>query len=183
MFRVRVTFSGVTGVPFLATHYLNSGGALTAANAVAGVGAFWTSLAGSMSSAHTWSTGTVVETVDPATGQPTGITAVTAVTGAGAQGGDQLPFATQGLMTWRTGQFLGGREIRGRTFIPGPTVAHTTNGVPTAAYKTALNAAAATYVAGVTFAPCVYSRKNATTALLTAASAWDTWAVLRSRRQ
>jgi len=56
--------------------------------------------------------------------------------GAGTGGADALPRQTAGLIGWRTP--LGGRQYRGRMYLPFPATAHDTgDGVPTAAYVTA----------------------------------------------
>lgn len=182
MFRVRVTFTAGTGTPYLSTFFLNDGGSLTAQNAVAGVGAIYTSLASVIKAGHTWTTSSVVETVDKVTGQPTGITSVTPVTGTGSDSNQEAPQATQGLIEWRTGQFVGGREVRGRTFIPSLTTGSMLNGQPSSAYISALSAVAATYAAGTLWAPCVYSRKHHDTYSIVGGDVWTNFAVLKSRR-
>jgi hypothetical protein len=183
MWRVRTIFTTGTGVPYLATMFLDDVGGLTASDANAGVGAFWTALNAVMGTAYNWGTDANVDTVNPVTGQLTGITPVTPVTGVGINGADELPQATQGLVEWRTGVFLGGREVRGKTFIPGVCMNATYLGKPTTSYKNALQAAATTYASGTLFNPGVFSRRNGSFSPIAQSTVWTKFAVLRSRRQ
>jgi len=108
---------------------------------------------------------------------------VTSTVVTGTEGTEKLPPATQGLIEWRTGFFVGGREIRGRTFIPGlSNSSSAANGVPTSTWLT-LAAAASTAIIGWTSSDfVVYSPTKHQKALVTAGQPWNEWAVLRSRR-
>lgn len=67
--------------------------------------------------------------LDPETGELTGFYNVAAPAEVVGVSTDQMvPDAAQALVQWRTGVVRAGREIRGRTFIPGLTNSNTTNG-------------------------------------------------------
>jgi len=103
-------------------------------------------------------------------------------TAAGTAAGDPLPQQTQGLINWHTLSFVAGREIRGRTFIPGPSESDSSAGIPTAAYQLILQNAANALVAESTANLFVWSKKLATIAEASSASVAPGWRVLRSRR-
>ena len=182
MFRVRVQFNGVPGTPYLATHYFNDevGTAQTVATAA---GNFWGAVDAQMDSDVNWQTIADVATVDSATGQITGSTATAPVTGSGAVSAVQTPRIAQGLVRWTTGVYLNGRQIRGRTFVPGLTVnAVALDGEVAAATQAVMNAAAAALIADANTNFVVYSPATQSEALVTAGQAWNEFASLRSRR-
>jgi hypothetical protein len=121
-----------------------------------------------------------VELIDSTTGQPTGVAdgGPDVVTGGNGEG-ERLPFATQGLCRLRTNTFFGGRELRGRLYIPGLTEDHSDAGVPNANFKTKVQDALT--LLGES-ALAVYSPTKHQWATVGATSVWSQWAVLRSRR-
>lgn len=181
MYRVRTEFNGLVGAPWISTMYFSDGGG-SAAQAVAAVGTFWGSVDNVMDSEVDWRTLPDVETVDEATGNVTAVTQVTPVTGSGSLAAEALPIATQGLIRWRTGVYVSGREIRGRTFIPGLTETANDNGAPSAAVIGVLGTAGATLVSDANSVLVIWSRKNATAPPVVTTSTWGSFAVLRSRR-
>lgn len=182
MWRVRTNITGGPGGPELTTMFFDVVGGLTAADANAAVGAFWDTVQDLVHNAYTMATESEVASVDIATGEITGLTPVTAITKPGTVSGQPLPPATQGLLRWRTGTFVAGREIRGRTFIPGPTEEHNLTGVPNSDYITVANNAAAALIAATGTELFVYSRTHRDSAPVVSGSCWNQWAVLRSRR-
>jgi len=182
VYRIRTTFTGGPGGPYLSTFYFNVVGGLTAANANAATGTFWNAIKAHIHPSISFATEAEVAEVDIATGQVTGIVAVTPVTGTGTGSGELLPSATQGLLRWRTGTFVAGREVRGRTFIPGGLESESGSGVPAAGYITAINTAAAALIADANSDLMVYSKKNRDAVPALSGSTWSQWAVLRSRR-
>lgn len=180
MYRVRFTFDGVQGSPYLATHYFSEalGSAQQAATAA---GTFWNSLEPVMASALNWSLERDVSHVNAATGQTTAVTQVNANSGVGSAGAGPLPFANQGLIRWRTGVFAGGREIRGRTFIPAP-IETMSDEVPTSAYGTVVNPAITALIGDANSTLVIWSRVNGVEEDVTSGDLWNSWAVLRSRR-
>lgn len=182
LYRVRSTWTGGNGGGLLTTMFFEASGG-TAAQANTAVGAFWTALAGSIVNTLTVRTDAQVYLVDEATGQPTGINAVTPVVVACTQSGDPTPYATQAVVQWRTGWFIGGREVRGRTFIPGMSETNNTLGRPTSGLLTTINNAAAALISDANSVFGVYSQKNFNFQEAVSGSTWTEWGVLRSRRQ
>jgi len=182
MYRVRTSITGGSGGPWLSTMYFNVIGGLTAQNAVAATGAFWNGVKNLVATGIVMATEADVATMEAGTGEITGITATTPVSVTGTGTGTTAPTASQGLIRWRTGYYVGGREIRGRTFIPGLCVAAVASGNPTASYLSTANAAAATLVADANSELMIWSKKNGEVAPVLLGSTWSSFAVLRSRR-
>lgn len=126
-----------------------------------------------------------VQTIfDDTTGQPTGTeTASQAYTPPMTGSGSMKSAATQGLLQLRTGVYAAGREIRGRLFIPAPTEGGG-DATPSPAYMADLTTAGNALVGAMTptTAWVVYSRSRGQSADITSTSAWNQYAVLRSRR-
>ena len=181
MYRVRTEFTGMQGAPWLSTMYFNDTGG-TPQQAVTAVGAFWGAVDLHIDNEVDWTTLTDVETVAADSGQVVDITSTTPVTGTGASSSEALPFATQALVRWRTGDFINGREIRGRTFIPGVTELFNDNGRPIAALVSTINTAAATLIGDANSLLDVWSRQNGLARAVVTGSAWSEFAILRSRR-
>lgn len=181
MFRIRTIFSGVTGSPWVSTAFFNDTVG-TPQDCVDAVGTFWAAVDALMDSSVTWLTNADVETVDQTNGQVTAVTSTTPASGAGGGGALSLPIAAQGLVRWRTGDYINGREIRGRWFIPGLSTTSNTDGVVTPASVTVIQNAATALIADPDTILNIWSRANNTARAVTSGSAWNQFAVLRSRR-
>ena len=183
--RVRTVFVGVTGSPWLSTLWFAGATAsptqAEADAAVAAAGAFWGAVDANMSNLVTWSTEPSVGVID-LSGVQTGAYTTTPQTGTGASAGSLLPFAVQGLIRTLTGSFVGGRQIRGRIFVPGLTELQTGAGVMDSATITAFNLAISNLIADVNSSLVVFSRVNNAVSTVIAGSTWNQLAVLRSRR-
>lgn len=183
MLRIRTTFTGTTGAPWLNTAYflnpLNTQAEADAA--VAAVAAFWGAVDARMNVAISWTTDPSVAILTTA-GEQTGAWSTVPATGAGASATELLPPANQILVRLRTNTFVNGREIRGRWFIPGNTEADATAGLVTGAAITAVNLAAANLVADAASSWAVWSRATTTATAVVTGTAWNQFAVLRSRR-
>ena len=185
MLRISTTFTGsIPGLPYFSQHYFggDTGGEADAANAA--IVAFWTAAEDAFTSSLTWTVSTEAEFVDEVTGQVTGVETTAGGTGIGDAAGQILSPASQGLIRWRTGVFVGGKEIRGRTFIPGPTEDINEIGVPSSGYFPVTNGAAAGLISGSSAAGNfgIWSRTHGQFAVAVTGSTWNQWAVLRSRR-
>jgi hypothetical protein len=124
---------------------------------------------------------TEVDIINPSTGQLTGALTVTSTLITGGSADNPLPNATAGLVRWRTGSFSGGRELRGRTFIPGITEAsNDANGNPSSTMLSAINAGSLALITNSALA--VWSPTYGSVAPATSTSMWTEFAVLRSRR-
>lgn len=181
LYRVNIVSTGVAGSPYYTTmHFLASAG--TASQAATDMAGFWAVVDGYMDSSLTWDLDTEVEVIDSATGNITSVESVSPASGTGGATGDLLPPATQGLVRWRTGFFVGGREIRGKTFLPAMSEINSAEGQPATAMITGVENAATALVGSPVAQLVIYSRKNNAYAPVTSSSMWAQWAVLRSRR-
>lgn len=177
--RVRTVWEGTTGSPYLSTMHFSGTDQAAADAAVAALDAFWSSVDDFVTTNLNWRTEPDVESID-ANLNITGIFNTTPATGSGAVSGPELPWIAQGLIRWRTAQILAGRELRGRTFIPGATETHNDDGTPVASYVSGLQTAAATLIGTGIFG--VLNRSAGVLHIAVSASAWTQWAALRSRR-
>lgn len=195
LFRVRATLT-VGGVPCLHTTYWDDvslvGGTALATEALARVRAFWNSIASLPKSTTTISFDTQVVQLGINTGQPVGAftgSAPAAVTFSGAA--DPLPPATQFLVKYSTGVFIGGRALVGHSYLPGfVETTNDTDGTPTAATITSVNTALG--LLGTTIVSpinqVVWHRPGAINAPtgqaepVTSRTAIDRWAVQKGRR-
>lgn len=180
MLRVRVEFNGIQGTPYLATHYFDGGTPAEATSAVAAVGTFWNAVDGIISDMVTWNTDTAVAQVNPVDGSILDMYSVTSITASGAATTELLPLASQAVIQWRTGVYLSGREVRGRTFIPGLTQGTNDDGKVLASIVTSLESNADAFVAASTLG--VWSRSNGQFVVVQDATVWDQFAMLTSRR-
>ena len=181
LYRVTQVATGVAGAPYYLTAFFSAAGG-TAQQAADAWRAFLAP------SSTVYGTGLVfqamsdVSLLDPVTGNITGTTPVTVSSMSMIGGTTPLPAATQGLIRYRTGQYLNGREIRGRFNIPWQSESDSTLGVPDSTWQSTWNTRAAALITGGTKVHAVYSPKNHCWATTTGASAWSQWAILRSRR-
>lgn len=181
--RVRSISTGVAGSPYYTNLFFGGTADATTAQAAAdAVESFWTDLAAWMANDVTTVVESAVAVLDEASGQPINVLTTSTTPVVGTNTGEILPLATQGLIRWNTGQFLNGRQVIGRTFIPVPTETSSLDGQPTAAYLTGIGTAGDSLLgaAGATFV--IYSRTGAADYAAVEAVPWTKWAVLRSRR-
>ena len=185
MLRVRTLFQGVTGSPWLNT--LNFGGPtqtgsqIDADAAVVATGAFWGSVDALMNNQVSWQTLPDVLFLGD-DGVAAGAFATTPETGNGASAVEILPFATQAVVRLLTGTFIGGRQLRGRIFVPGLSESSATAGSVTGASAATITAAANALLGAAGPDLAVWSRVNATVEPVSGVSTWSQFGVLRSRR-
>lgn len=183
LWKVQTLFTGggVTGGG-VATHFFNAatGTPQDAADALA---AMWTEIDSYMSSLVSWEIDPEVIIVESTTGDTSGVTPVTSTGSAGSDSSGIATLQTQALIRWRTGAFVAGRELRGRTFVPGipKSLITATGGVSTTLSAIVSNAA----MDVVEAADCdlvIYSRTHHEYASVDVATCWNKFAELRSRR-
>lgn len=182
--RVETVISGASGAPFFSRMnfvYDGTGDpALAATNAAAAVADFWIAAGVVLSESLQWQVQQDVISYNEATGQPTASYPQGGQFGTFAAASEPLPWATQGLVQWFTGVYVGGRQIRGRTFVPGATEPSNVAGRPGGSFPTTLQAAAQALVDDADSTLGVYSKGS--TRPVTGTSVWAKWAVLTSRR-
>jgi len=181
--RVRTAWSGYQGVPYLSTHYFSRIDGGSAAFAADAVHALWVGAKDVISSSLSWTIEPEVAVIDSATGTLTGVDNIGGGnSGTGDASGEILPFATQGLLRLGTTTVVEGRILKGHTFIPGATEAHSNLGVPTSGYRGVIDAAFADMLAVDDSFLLVWSRTHGQIGPVLSGSCWNQWAVLRSRR-
>jgi len=180
MWRVTTVFSGVQGAPYYSNHYFP--GTTTPAEGVEAVDEFWDGCASVMVDDCSWTVQGEVVDIDVTSGQPVGFTTVTGANGAGTLTGEMQSPAIQMLVRWTSEQVINGRLLRGRTFIP--AIAETMNdgGRPSATAVADVQAAASALIVDIDSDIGVWSRTHGAFAVVTNASVWEEYAVLRSRR-
>lgn len=183
LWRVDTSLEGpdVRGNGISQLFFLNTGG--TPQQAADAVIAFWQSVDADMSSSDAWRVEAEVAEVDIATGTLLSVTPVTGNSSIGGASGDRLPPQTQALIRWRTGAAVEGRELRGRLFVPAMVESeNTATGTPSSGLVGRMNSAGAALIAASNSDLMVWSKTWGQARLVTAASCWTQWAVLRSRR-
>lgn len=174
-----LTGTAVTGGGIQRFYFADATSASAAAVAAA---IFWDALKSHMTNNVTMQVLDTVETVDETTGEVTALNETEGVTIVGENGEQNMALATQGLVRFRTGVYVGGREIRGRTFVPGCPISFNNDGVPSTAYVTELSNAADAIIGDAGSTLLVYSRTHGQAHAAASGSGWNKWAVLRSRR-
>nr|CRY94142.1 hypothetical protein [uncultured prokaryote] len=148
---------------------------------------FWGGISDRLANSTTWSIDRTGREFNEATGQTTGLWVDTTLqegTGSGNPG-SPVPNAAMALVRWRTGTYRLGREVRGRTFIPGFANDEVANGQLSPAAMTALIGAAAFYI-GSNPGLMIWSRPKVGTPgaafPVTTAEIWGEFATQRKRR-
>lgn len=180
IFRVRTVMTGVAGSPFYSNLFFDAT-TVTPTQVTNGVTELWTDLLSSIATGLTIVVEAEVAVVDDSTGQITDTAFGTPSTQSSGGSGESLPTATQGLIRTRTGTYVNGREIRGRMFVPRPSESSNNFGAPNTTYVNALAGAAANLVDTGLDWVC-WSRSSGQSAPIVSVSAWNQFAVLRSRR-
>lgn len=200
MLRTRMVITAPTGSPYLCVmHFTASTEDQAAAdNAIAKTKNFWNAFASVWATTVSATNLPNVDLITAATGSLVGQLTVTVATTTGVvSGSDFLPPATQALIRWNTADFVNGRRVRGRTFIPAllesangadgrPAGQLVTTNVPNA-LAALLAAGASSFVtwsrpfAGRTL-PTPIPARSGTTHLVTTGTLQPQFAVLRSRR-
>jgi len=184
MRRTRTVFSGVAGTPWYSLMYFTwvSG---TEQDHLDEVAAFWGAIDARIDNNVSWATEDDMAIVESSTGEIVSVEVGSGGTGTGGGTSDPLPAATQGLVNWLTGAFVGGRQVRGKCYIPGLCEDdNTATGVMVGTTQTIIQNAADALIAN-TSAPgplSVFSRVNLVRETVTSATVPTKWAVLRSRR-
>jgi hypothetical protein len=176
--QIRVTWTGLSGLPGVSTFYSSGDKDVT----IAAIRTFFEGIATSLPSAVRINYPTSGVDVDISTGAVTG--AWTSLSRAATAGTNTGLFAAPAgaVVNWRTGFYLGGRELRGKTFlVPLSGSAYQSDGTLVDTVRQGIQDAATTLI-GSTVPPRIWSRKQGADATVTAASVPDKVVILRSRR-
>lgn len=178
MLRLRINWTG-TNSGFSVMH---SGDALASAQSAADAVEDWlNALSPYIAAGQAFQVDPEAEEVDPVTGNVTGVASVVTINQTGDFAVNPVPQAAQALVRWRTGQYIAGREIRGRTFIPGMAGSQgNVNGELLPATLAAMQTASTAFLTASGHG--IWSPKNGQFELALTASVWPEFAVMRSRR-
>lgn len=180
---VRVTYSGGPAGDWLTQFRIDRLLGSDAQDSVDTVQAFFTALRDVMSNQISVHVSGSVEILDPSSGEPTGIDSVTSRVVSPTADSNALPWQTQGLILWNTGTWIGGRQVRGRTFVPAAVENNNSSGgQPDATYLSTLATAAAVISSATTCTPGIFSRKHPNMYPIVSHTVEDHWAVMRTRR-
>lgn len=181
LLRLRVVWTGIPGTPYYSTHYA-TGDLANASSFVAAIADFWGALDGAIRNELTWLTESEVTEINPANGELTGVAGVVAASGTGNETSQALPPANQALLRLNTGTISEGRRIRGAIYIPGLTEAVCDDGVVLSSYRGEMEDAFDVWASSSSTPPAVWSRKTGLFYQAETSTAWEQFAVLRSRR-
>lgn len=185
IFQVRTEFSGTSGTPYLNTLYFDSAVG-SAQQCVDAVGAFWGAVDAQCHQDLSWVTEADVEEINEVTGQPQTINSTTPASGSGALTGDILPTANQALVAWTTSNFINGRRVRGRTFIPAIPEVNAVGGLLATTARNAIQTAADALISDINTQFVIWHRPvlgaGGDSPTVQTASVRSQFAVLRSRR-
>lgn len=176
---VRVAWTGTKGMPGVSTFYYDTLGDLQ----LTSIKSFFTAIKAAIPAAVTITVPSTGVTIDTATGQPNGTWSQPAAGGTVVGTGVGAFAAPVGaVVNWNTGVFVGGRQLRGKTFLV-PLIGSTfeADGTITAGDLTAFRTAAANLI-GANPGFNIWSRRSAAFAGVVSATVPDLPAVLRSRR-
>ena len=183
MIRVKVTWSGMAGGPWLSHFYFSDTFNQTNVDAArGGINALLNTYRSLMASGCTIGA-TTAENVSlgGALSGSLGLTTPIALTSNGS--GNWLPRECQALVSVRTGTFIAGRELRGRIYLPQPTVGQAdAGGNPSSTFQTTMNTALTTYRTTSGYTPGIWSRTGGAISTWSAATIALYFAVQRSRR-
>lgn len=183
MLKTTGVWTGLGGAPYFSTLFWAGTDSDDATDAINAHQAYFTVLAGLQTQALTGQVQPEVTSINPATGdaiQTYAKTAQAPVQGTGAQ--TPLPHANQALAQLRTGQFVGGRQVRGKVFLPGFMVNSMDTATGTMADVVRTQLATDLQAVFSTIPLLVWSRKSGVAYTVTSTSIAKQYAILRSRR-
>lgn len=182
MNRVRVVWTGVPGTPWYSNLYTLAS-AVTPPEAISRANTLISALRNNVTTAVTARIEGDVSQIESLTGQTVGVTSLPFVDLTGTSATNRLPSATQLVTQLLTGQFLNGRQVRGRFYLGGLTVGSATSvGTPTPAALAALDTAWSNYVVSNVNGAVIWSRKNGAAVPITFVNTWEQFGQQRSRR-
>lgn len=180
--RVQTIGTGVAGAPFYTNLYFE-GGIWSPTAMRDRVADAWDQLTNYLNNGATFTVQGLIPEYDVATGQTVGQEVVAnalPVSGASTEPG--MAYHTQGLVQWRTGVFVLGRELRGRSYIPALTEAANSDGAPVGGFTSALNDFVDALTTSAQPQISVYSRTHGDARTVTGGAPWNQFAYMASRR-
>lgn len=183
LYEVQTVWTGVAGSPFYTTHRGLQAGTLGAQ----GMADAWEDFLTAINSVTDNNLVAVIQpdvrVIESTTGETQAVLSITGATVSMTSSADSLPKSTQFLCRWTTNVFTSGRQIRGRTFIPGQTETNNAiDGKPTGALVGQYQILGDAFISDCGGDFVIYSPTHRTYAAVQACSPWTEWAELRSRR-
>lgn len=182
LYRVRTAITGPFGGAMVSTFFFDASVA-TAQDAADSARAFWLDCAGVLHTSVSAQVESIVYTIDSTTGKATSTAATSTASVSGTSVTELIPPSNQALITWHTGVFSAGRELIGKTFIPGLTEDTNNAGVLSSAAISGLTTAANNLGSSGPPTLEIYSRKHKTFQPAGLGAVSHIFAILRSRRQ
>lgn len=183
LFEIRTTWGGVAGAPYYTTLRGDVAGATTPQAFADAWEDFLIGLQNVTDNALVAVVSDEVRIIESTTGDLVGVSAISGPTVAMTATSQVTPRASQVLVRLSTNNFVAGRRIRGRFFIPGLIASQTdVNGNPSAGLTSGIDANLATMKSAVGSTWVVYSPTHRVYAVVQTATCWTEMAVLRSRR-
>nr|CRY96866.1 hypothetical protein [uncultured prokaryote] len=182
-FRVETIINGLQGSPYYNRLHYGSDefdGEIGAEGAADAVRSLWAAIAAVMHNQSVIQVQPEVAQVDDNSGETVAVFITDQAPIAGALSTERLPSSQQILAQHRTGVYVGGREVRGRTFVPGVTESANDSGRPIAATRTTVAAAFNTWFANHNPSGGVLGVNGFTP--VTATTVWSEFAFLSTRR-
>lgn len=183
VWRVTTVIDGLQGAPYYSTFHfdpLSPGGV---AGCLAAVGDFWEDFDAYLGPTMSCQVQNEVAVIDMDTNTQVDVeVGPTQLPFTFHGSGERVPYVLQGLIQWKTGTFINGRQLRGRTFIPGFGIGASEDGKVLGSVIAAGELAAETLATAEDVSLVVYSPTHAQFALVTDAEMWSDWAELRTRR-
>lgn len=184
VYRVRTRFPAyVRGGGFCDLHFAPDGAA-GAVEAHAATVAFWDATSVLMSDEIELEVEDEVADLNVVTGELVSLSSQGVVQMSGENTNEPLPPALQMLVRLRTGTVVNGRRLNGRIMVPGCPETGANNGRLTAAYQDQLTGFAETHLipGGLVVWHRPVQGGGGSAHLVSSATAWSEFAVLRSRR-
>lgn len=182
MWKVTQVATGVAGAPYYFVGYFDQA-AGTAQQAADAWRAFLGTTAGNHQTPYAFQPITVVDLVDPVDGDLLGTANVSVGSLQFTSTTFSLPASNQVVVGWRTGVYINGREVRGRTNIARiPVSGADAQGAVNPTLATTIQGRITTLLSNATADFVLWSKKNGTWETVTSGYTAANFGVLRSRR-
>lgn len=179
--RVQVVTTGYNGSPGYNTFVTGESDPVEIAAWAVDVDTLWDELESVLANGTVWTRSGQIEVFNPSNGQTIGLVSGSPSSGIGTWGTAKAPGGTALLLQWRTGEYVNGREVRGRSFLSGiGDFGDTTGAVPTSIITDVQNAMD-NYLSNTNGAS-VYSPTAGDTYAIASGNCWNKFGLIRSRR-
>lgn len=143
MNRLRVTWSGATGLPGVSTFYLPD----TLTN-VSSFVTFFNAIKAGFPAGVTWTIDAQGDVINDTNGQLVGAWVGTGASSVASTGSSNYAAGAGGYVTWLTNEIIAGRRLKGRTFLcPMDSGQYDNNGTLLNSSRATINAAATSLIA------------------------------------